>query len=118
MLSTAFAADWARGDTHLSRATFCGRIASGSRTRDVDHRGSQVTRSTDDRSSIAKAYQWATRIMVVSLEMVLPGLAGYWLDQQLGTKVLFMLAGFGLGSTAAVVHLIRMVRAEEVARRK
>jgi F0F1-type ATP synthase assembly protein I len=71
-----------------------------------------VTRSTDDRSSIAKAYQWATRIMVVSLEMVLPGLAGLWLDKQLGTKVLFMLVGFGLGSTAAVVHLIRMVRDE------
>jgi F0F1-type ATP synthase assembly protein I len=51
--------------------------------------------------------------MVVSLEMVLPGLAGYWLDQRLGTVVLFMLVGFGLGSTAAVVHLIRMVRAEQ-----
>lgn len=120
MLSNVICWETDAGDTHLSRATFCGRIASGSRTRDVDHRGSQVTRSTDDRSSIAKAYQWATRIMVVSLEMVLPGLAGYWLDQQLGTKVLFMLAGFGLGGTAAVVHLIRMVRdeAEEVARRK
>lgn len=53
--------------------------------------------------------------MVVALEMVLPGLAGYWLDQQLGTVVLFMLLGFGLGSTAAVVHLVRMVRAEQEA---
>jgi F0F1-type ATP synthase assembly protein I len=64
---------------------------------------------------MAKAYGWAARIMVVSLEMVLPGLAGYWLDQQLGTVVLFMLLGFGLGSTAAVVHLVRMVRAEQEA---
>lgn len=56
---------------------------------------------------------------MVAMEMVLPGLAGYWLDQRLGTAVLFMLLGFGLGSTAAVVHLIRMVRAEEQdARRK
>lgn len=51
--------------------------------------------------------------MVVSLEMVLPGLAGYWLDKRLGTAVLFMLLGFGLGGTAAVVHLIRMVRSEQ-----
>jgi F0F1-type ATP synthase assembly protein I len=75
----------------------------------MDHRGNH---STDNRSPSAKAYQWSTRIMVVSLEMVLPGLAGYWLDQQLGTVVLLMLIGFAVGSTAAVVHLIRMVRAE------
>lgn len=48
--------------------------------------------------------------MIVSLEMVLPGLAGYWVDQRLGTRVLFLLVGFALGTTAAVVHLIRMVR--------
>jgi hypothetical protein len=51
--------------------------------------------------------------MVVALEMVLPGLAGHWLDMQLGTVVLFMLIGFGLGCTAAVIHLVRMTRADE-----
>lgn len=61
---------------------------------------------------MAKAYQWSTRIMVVAMEMVLPGLAGYWLDQRLGTVVLVMLIGFAVGGTAAVVHLIRMVRSE------
>ena len=65
------------------------------------------------------AYQWASRIMVVALEMVLPGLAGHWLDKRLGTVVLFMLIGLGLGSTAAIVHLIRMTRSDnaEVDRR-
>lgn len=82
------------------------------RSPDVDRRGNQVTSSTDDRSPSAKAYQWSTRIMVVALEMVLPGLAGYWLDKQLHTVVLFMLIGFAVGCTAAVVHLIRMVRSE------
>jgi hypothetical protein len=81
----------------------------------VNQRGNQVSEPTDDRSPMAKAYQWSARIMVVALEMVLPGLAGYWLDQKLGTVVVFMLAGFGLGSTAAVVHLIRMVRTEQEA---
>jgi len=48
--------------------------------------------------------------MTVSLEMVLPGLAGYWLDGKLGTKVLFMLIGFALGGFAAIKHLIAMTR--------
>jgi hypothetical protein len=51
--------------------------------------------------------------MVVSLEMVLPGLAGYWVDLQLGTKVVFMLLGFATGSTAAVIHLVRMTRSDQ-----
>jgi hypothetical protein len=72
-----------------------------------------VTIPSDDRSQTAKAYQWATRIMVVSLEMVLPGLAGNWVDRQLGTKILFTLLGFAGGCTAAVMHLIRMTKADE-----
>ena len=36
--------------------------------------------------------------MVVALEMVLPGLAGYWLDKRLGTVVLLMLVGFAVGA--------------------
>jgi len=76
-------------------------------------RAAPVTAPSDDRSPIAKAYQWATRIMLVSLEMVLPGIAGYWLDGWLGTKVLFMLVGFALGCTAATVHLVQMTRSEK-----
>jgi F0F1-type ATP synthase assembly protein I len=69
-----------------------------------------VTTPSDNRSPIAKAYQWATRIMVVSMEMVLPGLAGYWIDRQLGSIPLFMLLGFVAGGTAAVVHLVHLTR--------
>jgi F0F1-type ATP synthase assembly protein I len=72
-----------------------------------------VTSPSDDRSPAAKAYQWASRIMIVSLEMVLPGLAGYWIDKKLGTLVLFMLVGFALGGTAAVMHLVRMTRSDQ-----
>ena len=50
--------------------------------------------------------------MIVALEMVLPGLAGYWVDQKLGTVVLFMMIGFAVGSSAAVIHLIRMTRSD------
>jgi hypothetical protein len=81
-------------------------------------RGGSVADSPDDRSQMARAYQWATRIMVVSLEMVLPGLAGHWIDSHLGTVVLFTLVGFGFGTTSAVVHLIQMTRADADRRSK
>jgi hypothetical protein len=75
-------------------------------------RAAPVTTPPDDRTPAAIAYQWASRIMVVALEMVLPGLAGHWLDDQLGTVVLFLLIGLGLGSTAAIFHLIQMTRSD------
>lgn len=99
---------------NLSRAASCRRLACW--LADADHRGEQVTSSSDDRSPLSKAYQWSTRIMVVAMEMVLPGLVGHWLDERLGTVVVLMLLGFALGGTAATVHLMHMVRAENESR--
>jgi F0F1-type ATP synthase assembly protein I len=59
---------------------------------------------------MAKAYEWASRIIVVSLEMVLPGLAGYWVDSRLGTVCLFLVIGLGVGSIAGMRHLLRMTQ--------
>ena len=50
--------------------------------------------------------------MVVSLEMVLPGLAGYWLDQRLGTMFVFLLVGLSVGSVGGMWHLMRMIATE------
>jgi hypothetical protein len=50
--------------------------------------------------------------MVVALTMVLPGMAGHWLDDRLGTVVLFLLVGLGLGCTAATFQLIQIIRSE------
>lgn len=66
-----------------------------------------------DPTLIAIAYGWAARIMTVSMEMVVPGLIGVWLDNRLGTKVVFVLLGFGGGCTLAVWHLIRMTSAKD-----
>jgi len=66
----------------------------------------------DGRSPAAGAAQWASRIMTISLEMVLPGLAGYWFDTKLGTKFVFMLVGFALGGTAALKHLLYLAKKE------
>ena len=63
---------------------------------------------SDERSSITKAYAWASRITTVSLEMVLPGLGGYWLDGRLGSLPAFTLVGFSLGLILGIWHLIKM----------
>jgi hypothetical protein len=67
-----------------------------------------VTSPHDDLSVIAIAYQWVSRIITVCLEMVLPGLLGVWVDQKLGTRILFTLGGFAVGMTLGIWHLIRM----------
>ena len=52
------------------------------------------------------------RITAVALEMVLPGLAGLWLDHRFGTSFL-VLVGFAAGLVAGVWHLIWMANREE-----
>jgi F0F1-type ATP synthase assembly protein I len=69
-----------------------------------------VSNPADDRFKIARAYDAASRIIVVALEMVLPGLAGYWLDCRLGTVCLFLVIGMVVGCTGGVWHLIRYAR--------
>jgi len=66
----------------------------------------------DDRDAIAIAMGWATALMTISVEMVLPGLLGYWLDKRLGFKALFVFVGFACGMTVAVWHLIRITAAD------
>jgi hypothetical protein len=67
-----------------------------------------VTNQPDDRHPMAVAYGWASRITGVSLEMVVPGLFGLWLDFRLGTVCLFTLIGFAGGMSYGLWHLIRM----------
>jgi F0F1-type ATP synthase assembly protein I len=64
----------------------------------------------DDRSAVAIAMAWASRIIALSASMVVPALIGAWIDQQLNTKVVFLLLGMALGIAAAVVQLMRIVK--------
>ena len=61
----------------------------------------------DNSSPLALGLDWVSRIMVVAVVMVLPGLAGQWLDKQLGTGFL-VLVGFGIGITAGLWSLLLM----------
>ncbi|MCC7085836.1 MAG: AtpZ/AtpI family protein [Pirellulales bacterium] len=74
-------------------------------------------RPADERSVISLAYAWASQIIVVAAEMVVPGLIGLWIDQRLGTLVLFAVVGFALGITLAIVHLLRMTSANSQVRK-
>lgn len=65
----------------------------------------------DSPSSLSLGLTWAYRIIAVAAEMVLPGLAGAWLDRRFGTGFL-ALAGFGLGVSLGLWHLIVMTRGE------
>ena len=73
--------------------------------------------SSDPFSPMGIAMEWAARIMAVALEMVLPGLAGMWLDRKLGTRFL-VLVGFAFGLTAGMWHLIRATREMKGGRRR
>jgi F0F1-type ATP synthase assembly protein I len=69
-----------------------------------------VTEHRDDRASIASAYQWSARITSVSLELVVPGLIGYWLDQRWGTLPLLVIVGVILGFVTSFLSLLRLIK--------
>ncbi len=48
--------------------------------------------------------------MTIALEMVLPGVLGHWLDQYLGTWIVFLILGTVFGMSAGLIHLIRLTK--------
>lgn len=61
---------------------------------------------------VAEAIQWVSRVSTVLGEMVLPGLAGYWLDRQVGTRY-WAIVGFVVGFHLAVIHLLLIAYAAQ-----
>ena len=70
-----------------------------------------LTAPNDGRSPMAKAAAAASRAMTVAVEMVLPGVLGFWIDKRLGTWILFTILGFVFGLTLAIWHLLKMTKA-------
>ncbi len=64
--------------------------------------------SPDDRSAMAAAMAWSSRITTISMEMVVPGLIGYWIDEQLGTVAIFLVTGVILGFSIGLWQLIKL----------
>jgi hypothetical protein len=71
-----------------------------------------VADPADDSTSQVVAGQWVTRLTTIAVEMVAPGVLGYWIDGRLGTKFVFLLLGFGSGLVLGVWHLVRIASAE------
>jgi hypothetical protein len=60
----------------------------------------------DDRPPLARGIEIAYRIIGISLQMVLPGVLGLWVDRWLGTRFVFTLLGFGLGLYVGIRQLV------------
>lgn len=64
----------------------------------------------DDRSPSAKAMSVVSQIMTIAVIAVLPMMGGFWVDQWLNTKPLFILIGGAFGFFAAGYQLTRLVK--------
>jgi len=75
-------------------------------------------RPEDERSIISVAYAWATTIIVISAEMVVPGVLGVWIGHWLGrvAMILFALVGLAGGTTVAILHLLRLTKTNHKAK--
>jgi F0F1-type ATP synthase assembly protein I len=59
---------------------------------------------------MAIAMQWVSHITTIAFEMVLPIVVGYWIDQRLGTKIVFTILGLFLGFSSGMWHLIKLAK--------
>ena len=64
----------------------------------------------DDRSPLAVAMGWVSRITTLAAVMVIPGILGYVIDRRIGTVALFTILGMALGMGIGMWSLIRATR--------
>lgn len=69
-----------------------------------------MARQPEDRPPLVVAMEWVSRVVTISLEMVLPAFGGYWLDRLVGTPLIFLIIGMILGFALGLWHLIRFAQ--------
>lgn len=69
-----------------------------------------MDKQCDGRSPLALGLEWSSKVTTVALEMVIPPAIGYWLDQRLGTPLLFLVSGAVLGFAVGLRNLLQMTR--------
>jgi F0F1-type ATP synthase assembly protein I len=72
-------------------------------------RSKTVVKAVDDRSPVAKSFSKASEVTSISIMMIVPGLIGYWIDQKVGSVLVFTLLGLVLGMGVAVRQLMLLV---------
>lgn len=65
----------------------------------------------DGRTAISRGMAWASQISNLGLELALPILAGYWLDQRWQTKPWLLIAGALLGISVFSLSVFRLSKA-------
>ncbi len=55
---------------------------------------------------------WVGRLTFTALLMVVPGLLGFWFDQQVGSVAAFGIVGFIVGSVLAMRYLLKLTARE------
>ncbi len=87
------------------------------RVGEPNRNGPTTVAEQDERPPLVVALEWVSKITAVAIEMVLPGIIGTWLDRRWGTKFI-ALAGFALGLTVAIWHLLILTGTENAKRSK
>ena len=64
--------------------------------------------SPDDRSPLALAMEWVSRITTICLEMALPALLGHLADRWLNRKMLFLVLGAVVGFSLGMWQLVKL----------
>ena len=64
----------------------------------------------DPTSALSEGLAWASRITTMALGFVLPAVAGYYLDQWLGSLPIMTLLGLALGFAVGLITLIQFAR--------
>jgi hypothetical protein len=74
-----------------------------------------VNNTPDGRSPIAIAMQWATQVMTICIEMVVPIVLGVWADRRWGTKFVLTLIGAAAGLWLGLWSLMQLGKSMEAA---
>ena len=59
---------------------------------------------------------WASVILGLSVQMAVPPLIGYWIDQRLGTRLVFLLLGVMLGVALGTLGFLRIAKQQATPR--
>jgi F0F1-type ATP synthase assembly protein I len=67
----------------------------------------------DNFSSMSAMYAWSARTSAIAMEMVVPAIAGFGIDQLCGTVAIFTIIGTILGIGLGFWQLIRLAASDK-----
>ena len=80
---------------------------------DNSHSRSDAKKQEDSRSSYVQGYVWATVIITMAVELVVPILLGVYADYKFGTKGVFLLLGVFLSCIILVTNFVKLMKSKD-----